>query len=514
MTAPTKVDHPAKFSAPIVAELRAALAHWAPVTPLFPSSVLDPFAGVGGVHDLAAAGYDTTGLELEADWAATHPRTICGNATAMPFEDGSFDIIVTSPCMEVSETVLTADLRWVAVGDVRVGDQLMAFDEHPGAASHGGRAARRRWQRTTVVRSVRRAVECVRVVLANGDEVVTTPEHPWLTKTEHTPHRWTASRDLISSGRSVLLQVRPWAERRSFEAGWLSGMFDGEGSLSMGAHGAPKLTMYQVDSPVLDRAERLMIEFGYSTNRIPRRESAARKPVHNLYVTGGFPGIMRALGELRPVRLLEKWEHLDLSSRTVEAESVAVVAVEPCGMRQIQEIETSHGTYIGRGYLMHNCYGNRMADTYDGSRDRCTTCKGDGEALVDDEIVECPGCGGSGLMRSKRYTYRIALGHDLTDGSAAGLQWGHDYRELHRAVWREANRVLKPRGLLMLNISDHIRNGDPQGVDIWHASVLGELGFRLLEQRPIRTQRSKNGANRDARALCEWLLVFRRRAAA
>lgn len=265
-----KVNHPAKFSAPILAELRAALAHWAPATPLFPLSVLDPFAGVGGVHELAAAGYDTTGLELEADWAATHPRTVQGNATAMPFEDGSFDVIATSPC-----------------------------------------------------------------------------------------------------------------------------------------------------------------------------------------------------------------------------------------------------------------YGNRMADTYDGSRDRCTECAGSGEIsaqlitsgstgikLGDPVLEECPRCAGTGLATSKRYTYRIALGHDLTDGSAAGMQWGHDYRELHRAVWSEAHRVLKPRGLLMLNISDHIRNGDPQGVDIWHASVLGELGFRLLDQRPIRTQRSKNGANREARALCEWLLVFRRRSAA
>lgn len=180
------------------------------------------------------------------------------------------------------------------------------------------------------------------------------------------------------------------------------------------------------------------------------------------------------------------------------------------------QIETSTGTYIGEGYLMHNCYGNRMADTYDGSRDRCTTCAGDGqiEHLDDDGIglqsTTCTTCNGTGLAKSKRYTYRIALGHDLTDGSAAGLQWGHEYRELHRAVWAEAHRVLKPRGLLMLNISDHIRNGAPQGVDIWHASALGELGFRLVEQRPIITKRSKNGANRDARALCEWLLIFRR----
>lgn len=139
-----------------------------------------------------------------------------------------------------------------------------------------------------------------------------------------------------------------------------------------------------------------------------------------------------------------------------------------------------------------------------------TLTTGDRLTLIEKGMTTCTTCNGTGLAKSKRYTYRIALGHDLTDGSAAGLQWGHEYRELHRAVWAEAHRVLKPRGLLMLNISDHIRNGAPQGVDIWHASALGELGFRLVEQRPIITKRSKNGANRDARALCEWLLIFRR----
>jgi SAM-dependent methyltransferase len=249
--------HPAKFSAPIVAEIRRVLGTYAPTSPLFPVTVLDPFAGPGGIHQLAADGYATTGIEIEADWARSHPRTICADSTRMPIADASFDVVCTSPC-----------------------------------------------------------------------------------------------------------------------------------------------------------------------------------------------------------------------------------------------------------------YGNRMADTYDGSRDRCTACAGDGQARTLTGAVlagePCDACAGTGLRPSKRYTYRIALGHDLTDGSAAGMQWGHDYRELHRSVWTETRRVLKPRGLLLVNISDHIRDRAPQGVDLWHAATLGELGFRLVESRPIVTQRSKNGANRDARTLCEWLLVFRK----
>src|SRR5712692_2421523 len=58
------------------------------------SRVLDPFAGVGGVH---ALGFDSVGVELETEWATQHPRTIVANALALPFAPGTFDAVITSP---------------------------------------------------------------------------------------------------------------------------------------------------------------------------------------------------------------------------------------------------------------------------------------------------------------------------------------------------------------------------------------------------------------------------------
>src|SRR5437868_9381022 len=61
--------------------------------------VLDPFAGVGGIHTLAALGIaHTVGVELEPECALQHPRNIVGSALALPFPDDTFDAIVTSPC--------------------------------------------------------------------------------------------------------------------------------------------------------------------------------------------------------------------------------------------------------------------------------------------------------------------------------------------------------------------------------------------------------------------------------
>jgi ubiquinone/menaquinone biosynthesis C-methylase UbiE len=54
-------------------------------------------AGVGTIHGLARPGIVTTGLEIEPEWADQHPMTIEGDATAMPFGDDSFELVMFSP---------------------------------------------------------------------------------------------------------------------------------------------------------------------------------------------------------------------------------------------------------------------------------------------------------------------------------------------------------------------------------------------------------------------------------
>ncbi|MGH9892778.1 MAG: hypothetical protein ACREA0_12470 [bacterium] len=89
----TGVAHPAVFSDRILPALAAMLA---------PAHrrVLDPFAGVGRVHELRKMvtwELETVGVELEPEWANLHPDTHVGNALALKFADGSFDAVVTSP---------------------------------------------------------------------------------------------------------------------------------------------------------------------------------------------------------------------------------------------------------------------------------------------------------------------------------------------------------------------------------------------------------------------------------
>lgn len=126
-------------------------------------------------------------------------------------------------------------------------------------------------------------------------------------------------------------------------------------------------------------------------------------------------------------------------------------------------------------------YGNRMADNYAGDR-----------------------------HNTRRFTYRIALGRTLDENNGAGLQWGNAYKVLHSQVWSACVNVLKPGGLMIVNVSNHIRAGVEQRVVEWHVATLLHLGLLLDEVRPVHTRRMRYGANGDRRAADEKVLVLTR----
>lgn len=167
-------------------------------------------------------------------------------------------------------------------------------------------------------------------------------------------------------------------------------------------------------------------------------------------------------------------------------------------------------------------YGNRMSDHHN-AQERCKPCGATGSVPVTgqgrDGFEECEKCNGSGRREYKRNTYKHTLGRDLSEGSAAVLQWGPSqkaikaYQDFHVAAWTEARRVLRPKGLFVLNISNHIRTIDGEAVEIpvseWHRDTIIRLGFTLLDDIHIETPRNGMGANRDVRVEYEHIYVLR-----
>jgi hypothetical protein len=117
------------------------------------------------------------------------------------------------------------------------------------------------------------------------------------------------------------------------------------------------------------------------------------------------------------------------------------------------------------------------------------------------------------LRASVAGTYAKSLGRLASEGSSCHLQWnagpsGDAYRRLHVDSYTELRRIMRDGGYALLNIKDHYRNKELQGVPAWHKATLESLGFEFVREVFIETPGQRHGANR-LRADGEWLYLFR-----
>jgi hypothetical protein len=108
-----------------------------------------------------------------------------------------------------------------------------------------------------------------------------------------------------------------------------------------------------------------------------------------------------------------------------------------------------------------------------------------------------------------RNTYTHAIGRKLTKGNTGCLQWGEEYRRMHEQAWKEVHRVLKPNGLFLLNISNHIRNKEEVKVSEWHLAAAIAVGFKLVKEERIATKRQKMGEHSEASVDNEKVYVLK-----
>lgn len=112
---------------------------------------------------------------------------------------------------------------------------------------------------------------------------------------------------------------------------------------------------------------------------------------------------------------------------------------------------------------------------------------------------------------SKRITYRHVLGRELNDNNSGKMQWGDKYKKFHQEAWVESKRVLKPNGIIILNVSNHIRNKTEQPVTQFHIDLITNLGLDMVEHHQVNTPRMRYGRNNGARIDYESVIVFRRK---
>jgi len=263
-------------------------------------------------------------------------------------------------CPTPDQRILTADLQWVPAGEIEVGTKVLGFDEYPTEVGSTGKK-RRRFRPAVVTHTQPVKREVIKLTIANGDVVRCTEEHPWLIATKMSRNqKWVTAKEIakaLSEGRKRYLHkfVSPWKYDNSHEAGWLAGMYDGEGFVSIKDRRGVLMGVSQLPGSVMDKLVELHKMLGYEVGYSVSLKSG----VAVLQTLGGWRGVIKLLGAIRPVRLLEKFAlALEGGQFNKQMDGIKypfeIVSAVYEGKRWCSGIETSTHTYICEGFGAHN----------------------------------------------------------------------------------------------------------------------------------------------------------------
>ena len=264
-------------------------------------------------------------------------------------------------CVTPETKVLTHDLRWVPAGDIITGQKLWGCDEQG-----GGHRDLRKWRTSIATIHPRIVREIIEISLSDGTKLRCSEEHPIIVATKAAGNqRWMTAREIytrftVPSRRGrieptwVPKILRVWETNSSYEAGWLAGMFDGEGSLSSVSSRGRGLCIAQNPGAVLNRLTEALTYHGvqFSVSNGPAK-------CKQLFVKGGFAAQLALLGSIRPSRLIgrmkERMEGTECRiTPGMGLGRVEVVGARRLGKGEVVAMETSTRTYMTEGFISHN----------------------------------------------------------------------------------------------------------------------------------------------------------------
>lgn len=256
-------------------------------------------------------------------------------------------------CPSPDVRLLTADLRWQAIGTMKVGDTLVGFDER--VVEQG----KRQWRTATVEQIETITQPCYDITLDDGRIIRASAGHQWLVEVSKGGHRqWRTTRELVSRNGGyckIMTVAETWKEEDDYEAGYLAAAFDGEGSLLMRDRGRGngtrevRLLFYQKPNAMLDEVERCLRVKGFRYGKYLREDGC-----YHLLISRK-EDVLRFLGQIRPKRLLEKFSP-DLLGGMSRLRWAKVVGLDYVENQPVIAMKTSTGTYVAEGLASHNCY--------------------------------------------------------------------------------------------------------------------------------------------------------------
>lgn len=271
-------------------------------------------------------------------------------------------------CVGVDTKILTSDLRYIPAKSLKVGDELLSFDEYLDATK--GYKCNRRYLKTTRVLSTGiKKLPCYDIYLETGEIIRASSDHLWLMRTSHHGRqaiaKWIKTSDITMhlnhpNRRYPLyfMRIIPKSEPlNSYKAGFLAATFDGEGHLR---GRKPILGFSQVQNNFLELVKKYLTDLGY------RYTVDSIRNINNLRILGGYNDTFKFLIEMRPPRLLDYWRQKLLLENNIHhisiynKESVAVQKIINVGMQKVVALQTDSATYIAEGFGAHNTFKTKL----------------------------------------------------------------------------------------------------------------------------------------------------------
>lgn len=284
--------------------------------------------------------------------------------------DGStITCIIAGSCLHPSHKILTADLRYIKLQDLKIGDKVVSFDELPNVKG-GTRKSPRRFKTGTVKNLRLNYGEMFDVTLSSGKVFRVTKDHKWFTKNSGSLYSWITTENLrktkeTSLGKSgggtrIVKLLDEFEHDTSWESGWLAGMYCGEGSLyhrTTSGGSVMQLSLCQSQTHNPKTCDRIVSALEQVCGVTVDTKSRTRNILTNRIV-GGTRNIATVLGTLRPPRMLDKFipEMLGGIGNKTQQEAEHIVSIVPVGMDEYIEVDIDEKTMIVEGYGHHNCY--------------------------------------------------------------------------------------------------------------------------------------------------------------
>jgi len=305
--------------------------------------------------------------ELLAYWHGNYGRN-----EPKPLKRGAADAIVrlyTEYCVAPETLVLRDDLRWIPAGELAEGDNLVGFDEQIGVGQGRGSAGLRR---SAIEHLGRKDLPSVKIVTDRG-EITVSEGHQFVARHGDRNRNWKLAVD-VRAGDQLLWMGEPWPDLGdgNRDAGYAAGLIDGEGWLG-GRSGSKRVYFGQLPGFVWDEAVACFGRLGFEV-----RSDTADAGMKRLWIAGGRYESMRFLGQIRPVRLIERSDETWLGGNLVSkgpfvvrgACLATVQSVENLGSAPVITMQTSTRTFIANGFFSHNSllkydtgsHGYRFAD--------------------------------------------------------------------------------------------------------------------------------------------------------